>query len=229
MSCAMGESTVSGSLLEFIRSVWTNSGQSTLAPTGDPSACSSRYRLSLSPTTACLVATYGAIPGAAESPACDAVLITCPTPCCCITGRTARMPCTTPSRFTSITRFHSSIGSVQASPTPTMPALLNITWTPPNCSIAYSIRAFTSGSAVVLQIIVATDAPSSVSRASTSRSFGASMSASTTDIPSAIIASATAKPIPLAPPVITATLPGAMAGGRVDAPVSFCESDIAQI
>jgi hypothetical protein len=80
-----------------------------------------------------------------------------------------------------------------------------------------------------LHTIVATLAPSSLSRASTSRNFGASMSASTTLIPSAMRASATASPMPLAPPVMTATLPGATAGGRVGATVSVCCSDIAQI
>ena len=106
-----------------------------------------------------------------------------------------------------------------------MPALLNITWTAPNCSSAYSASAFTSGSAVVLQIIVATSAPvlgeAGLDVAQLRR---VDVGEHARFIPSAINASATARPMPLAPPVMTATFPGAMR-----ALVAACESDIAQI
>ena len=125
-------------------------------------------------------------------------------------GRKARIPWITPYRLIPITRSHSSNGSRHASPTPAIPALLQSTCAAPNRSIVNSASSFTAVSPAVSQTCVATSAPASVSRASTSRSFGASMSASTTRIPSAMNRSARARPMPEAPPVITATLPGAI-------------------
>ncbi len=79
-----------------IRLVCTKPGQSALTRTGEPLACSSMNRPSLSATTADLVTLYGAAPGTATRPAIDAVLTMWPTPWSSMIGRKARMPWTTP-------------------------------------------------------------------------------------------------------------------------------------
>ena len=86
-----------------------------------------------------------------------------------------------------------------------MPALLNITWSPPKCSTAKSTSAWTSSaSATSVRWNAAARAER---RPPAPRRCSASTSAMTTCAPSSTNSSAVARPIPLAPPVTIATLP----------------------
>src|SRR5262245_10541252 len=85
-----------------------------------------------------------------------------------------------------------------------MPALLNITWRPPNCATAKSTSACTSSA---FETSVSRNATASPSSLATSFPRSAFTSAMTTRAPSAANSSTVARPIPLAPPVTMATFP----------------------
>src|SRR6476469_1323006 len=106
-------------------SVLSQSGHSTDTPTADPLAWNSSDSDCDRPTTACLVATYGAAKGTADSPASDAVFPTWPSPCSMSNDANERTPCTTPMRFTPTTQSQSaSVVSAIAWRRPLTPALL---------------------------------------------------------------------------------------------------------
>ena len=85
-----------------------------------------------------------------------------------------------------------------------MPALLNMTWSPPNRATAKSTSSWTCIPSATSVRLKAADAP----RASASSSpWSTSTSAMTTHAPSSTNSSAAARPIPLDPPVTIATFP----------------------
>ena len=85
-----------------------------------------------------------------------------------------------------------------------MPALLNMTWSPPKWPTAKSTSSWTSSASATSVRLKTADSPS-VAASSSPRS--ASTSAITTFAPSSTNSSAVARPIPLDPPVTIATLP----------------------
>ena len=133
--------TATRSAGRFRSALWirlgTGPGQSTVTPTSTPTVASSSTSVSESPTTACFEAVYAPLPppGIGARPAIDAVLTTCPLPCRIRCGTNARMPLTTPSRFTSrVHRQSSGDCSHTGSRGVTMPALLQTTSTRPKSS-----------------------------------------------------------------------------------------------
>src|SRR5579871_4883740 len=124
--------------------------------------------------------------------------------------RAARwVPTMTPNRLTCITRAKSdrSLSSSRANELP-IPALLNMTWSPPNRSTAVSTSAWTSSAS---ETSARTNAAAGPRSSATCTPASTSTSPITTRAPSATKSSAVARPIPLAPPVTTATLPASSA------------------
>src|SRR5688500_4184953 len=78
--------------------VATGPGQTTVTPTAGARASSSTRSVSLTPTTAYLLATYGALPPpmTGARPAIDATLTTCPVPRATSAGTNARSTLATP-------------------------------------------------------------------------------------------------------------------------------------
>ena len=84
--------------------VFTTSGHSTETPIAAFFAASSRWSVSASASTACLLITYGAQNGVEVSAAIDAVITMWPSsPCASWSGVNARTPWITPQTFTSNT------------------------------------------------------------------------------------------------------------------------------
>src|SRR5215207_11617719 len=123
-------------------------------------------------------------------------------------GRKARMPCTTPHRFTPRTHSHPAIGPNHGSPAPDTPALLHTTWTPPNRSRVASASAWTAGSLLTSVVTDRVSTPCAPTRSAADASASSCTSARTTRSPRRANASASANPIPLAAPVTTAICPG---------------------
>src|SRR5947209_975328 len=123
--------------------VLTQPGQSTDTFTCGAIIASSWNSVSEIATTACLLALYGAMNGAATSPATDAVFTMWASGCCINNGTNVRMPCTTPQRFTPRTHSHVDSGISQESPPPPTPALLQAMCTAPNRSTAAAASAST--------------------------------------------------------------------------------------
>src|SRR6478672_12235370 len=121
-----------------------NAGHNTLTPTPGAVIAHSWASDSEIATTACLVALYAAMNGAAFSPASDAVFTTCPSPCSTSRGTNDRMPCTTPMRLTPIVHSQPASGTSQVRPpAPPTPALLQITWAVPKRSNVAAANAST--------------------------------------------------------------------------------------
>ena len=88
--------------------VGTYAGQSTETPMRAFASRSSWWSVSLSVTTACLLALYAPISGLETSPAADAVFTTWPSPpCASMSGTKLRMPWTTPIKLTPRIHFQS--------------------------------------------------------------------------------------------------------------------------
>src|SRR5580700_2313244 len=122
-------------------------------------------------------------------------------------GTNARMPWTTPKRFTPRIHSQSRSGTCHIGPPMPMPALLHTTCTLPNAS---NVRRANSSTCAALETSVRTAMASALPLAIASRTSPSglsSTSASTTFMPSRAKRSANARPIPLAAPVTTATLP----------------------
>src|SRR4051794_40294207 len=120
--------------------------------------------------------------------------------------RAARwLPTITPKMFTAITRSKPSKSSSRNRLNePPMPALLHMTWSPPNRSTAASTTACTSSAHATSVRTNAAAVPSCRASASPPST---STSATTTFAPSSTNNSTVARPSPLAPPVTIATFP----------------------
>src|SRR5262245_20016304 len=139
------------------------------------------------------------MPGGEISPATEAVLTTCPSPCATRRGTKARTPWITPQRLTPSAHCQSPRVLFHSGPSGETPALLQTTWT----SFRDAAQASTSPALETSTRIVR--APFAI-RTVSSRPFS-STSASARCMPSFAKASAMARPRPLAAPVIAAVLP----------------------
>src|SRR5580765_8283863 len=138
------------------------------------------------------------MPGGEISPATEAVLTTCPSPCATRRGTKARTPWITPHRLTPSAHCQSPVVFSQSGPSGETPALLQTTWT----SFKDAANASTSAA---LETSTRMQEPHFARRAVSSRPFS-STSASARFMPSLANASAIARPRPLAAPVIAAVL-----------------------
>src|SRR5215210_258932 len=171
-----------------------------------PSARRSCARHSVSPTTANLLAMYGAEYPPEINPASDDVFTTCPSsPASIMRGTNVRMPCKTPQKLTPITHSQSASSRCHVMPAWNTPALLHKRWTAPNRSYVRPASASTWSARCTSVGTTSTSAPAvSTSAADSSRALS-STSAITTRIPSCAACFASARPIPLPAPVTTAT------------------------
>src|SRR5580692_9477954 len=205
---------------EVPKLVRTAPGQSTETPTwSTPWDLRLKKSVSVSAVTACLETPYGpSVP--ANAPKIEDVFTRCPVSWLSNTGMNARTPFMTPFRFTPRTQSHSPGGHSHSGPCePPTPALLQTTWTAPNCDSAASRSASTADRSATSVTTGSTEAPNSARVAAALDSAGSSTSAITTCMPSAANRSASPSPIPLAAPVTTATRPGDTgSGGRSDGP-----------
>src|SRR5437588_3284479 len=139
--------------------VLTQPGHSTETLTCGAIIASSWCKVSERPTTACLLALYGPMKGAATRPATDAVFTMCPSGWPISRGANVRTPWITPQRLTPITHSHVVSGTSHDNPPPPTPALLHTTCTAPNRDIAASASACTCAGSVTSVTTPSTSAP----------------------------------------------------------------------
>src|SRR5438132_12565492 len=141
--------------------VLTQPGHSTETFTCGALSASSWCSVSEIATTACLLALYGPMNGAATRPATEAVFTMCASVCCISNGTQARTPWITPHRFTPITHSQVDSGTSHDKPPPPTPALLQKTCTPEKRSTAAAANASICAGSVTSVTIPSTSAPAS--------------------------------------------------------------------